>query len=767
MDAYYETIQCLGGGRFKTCLSDNILDIYQKCEVTEDIALSAQRKTNLTYVSSRSGEIDIDLLSAVRNGSSEFYAVFNDLCEESWHFWRHQTKGETLEDSSQVVYMSLQHSTLLEKVIIELVGDRKAATLLKDALQDVRLAVHLPPVFINILQFIFVPSGLNFRNVIWHGFAAPCEVNRKVCTLLMSLYVTVQLLLRRLEEGRSRAEGARSPAQDHLPLLPKEMFSGFESMTEPFALFDLASLLSGDEGMESTSPLSHLLHSSCFVLPQREQIVLSALVDYSNGNYITSLMKIIPCLEHSLRFLFCLSNHLNAYIMADVDVYYSTLDGFGQRSKHQLLLDPYIFEYDREEGTSHCVGENKLLSVLGEGYYSLLVDLFFAETGPNVRARLAHGINITYDDETAAGATSSTRAITNIVLSLFFAMCNKFYQYTTSERGSEWQQSPCLECVSISDETSSSHSSFCGQLQSYTSLCDQWQSMYHPHRILARLLQEAVTTLHGLAAFTRHRNYICLSRVAATASTNTTGSTNTSTSTSIPYDNGDDSSARTATNSSGLVLILIFHYKAALLDETSSCLQLISQFSDKDSRIFSNFLYDHDAHHASASNFLTVASPGSDTTRRHMKTKSVSTLAHDVIQSCSRLTNSLLTAVISDTEQSTHTHSAHYVPGAALAPAPLALVALLHSLQVWTAPAVQCHECSSACEETAAHRSEEGDCPNIGHFLSLMDQYLKRHCSTFSQPIQGLPCCFSILNVSDSDSMMLCLSLRIASKSFI
>ena len=61
--------------------------------------------------------------------------------------------------------------------------------------------------------------------------------------------------------------------------------------------------------------------------------------------------------------------------------YFSTLDGFGQRSKHQLLLDPTL----RSSGEP-----NRLPAVLGRGLHALLLDLFLHGGGPALRARYAH-----------------------------------------------------------------------------------------------------------------------------------------------------------------------------------------------------------------------------------------------------------------------------------------------------------------------------------------------------------------------------------------
>ena len=744
-----KTIEALGDGRFRTCLSANILSIYQKCEVVPE--------DNVDYISDTTGEIDISSLPHnIQPDSPRFYAIYNQLCRQSWNHWRHRIDGETskfqkvLDDSSSVIFLCLQHSTLLEKGILSLVGEG-AAMLLKDALQDTRLSAHFPPLFIHILTFLFVPNGLNFRNIIWHGFVAPSEVNPIFCSLLLSLHTTVALLstkILRTPEKKRKISLPPSP-------LAKEMFQGFEAITQPFSLLNFGFLISCDvTGVESTS-LLNFLESSFFVLPGREQLVLSAIIDHSRGKHVTCLMKIIPCLEHSLRLLFCLSNNLQAYIMADVDVYYSTLDGFGQRSKHQLLLDPYIFKYDREKGTSKCLGRNKLLSTLGEGLYALLVDLFFAETGPNVRARLAHGINITYDEEDDDDDANnysddsegvipcnvntdkpSCQGISNVVLALYLSMCMKFYRHELSSdvvRG--FRQSSFHEF----DTTVAACDATCSESQSARSfihlhegqkcriICEQWQSLYHPHRGLARVVQrELVPSLHQLAVLIQHRNFICVSRCA-------------------PESSADHDSDYTA--KSGMFLIEIFHQRVSLSSsEEICCQQLICAFSDKESRIFSNFLCvattDTQASSYVRRSLQTASgAPGGDLVREQRRTQSVCTLSHDVIQSCNTLNQLLFTAL----------GQTYDVAGTRVEPEPelKSLTSLHKSLLSWNQPLISCHECTEGCcsdNTTVEIKREQID---IRLFISLLDQFLSRYCSTSSLPIQGMPCCFSILNVRD------------------
>jgi hypothetical protein len=86
--------------------------------------------------------------------------------------------------------------------------------------------------------------------------------------------------------------------------------------------------------------------------------------------------------------------------MAVEERYYTTLDGFGQRSKHQVMLDPILRDAEEIFNESSASGKlNRLPNHLGANAYALFVDLFMAESGPNIRAKLAHGNTLSYISE--------------------------------------------------------------------------------------------------------------------------------------------------------------------------------------------------------------------------------------------------------------------------------------------------------------------------------------------------------------------------------
>lgn len=267
--------------------------------------------------------------------------------------------------------LALHCTAAIEALLSRCLGhDKRGVVILKDVINDERLLLHLPHLFVDICRYLFLPTHLNFRNLVWHGFMSPGEVDSTLVALCLVLQRTLLLNVE------------ASPG-----LFPAQRYRDFSPCAEHFRLHapprrDL-----------SSASFEALVHDSLFAVHLHEELLLSAFDDYQNGYYVKFLLKVIPCIEHGLRLLFCVSNDQYAYMLAWNDSYFSTLDGFGQRSKHQLLLDPDLNVYEHKCCDSGA-GEpqpNRLLQTLGSGTYAALIDLFFTDGGGNVRAAFAHG----------------------------------------------------------------------------------------------------------------------------------------------------------------------------------------------------------------------------------------------------------------------------------------------------------------------------------------------------------------------------------------
>ena len=101
--------------------------------------------------------------------------------------------------------------------------------------------------------------------------------------------------------------------------------------------------------------------------------------------FVTTMSSLI---EHSLRILWCRANHRLNDQIAQPSQYYVTLDGHGQRDKHDVVISPFL-----RDGS-----KNQIIPLIGAPSCALLADLFAAPSkeAPNVRSAVYHG---TWDGE--------------------------------------------------------------------------------------------------------------------------------------------------------------------------------------------------------------------------------------------------------------------------------------------------------------------------------------------------------------------------------
>ena len=130
-----------------------------------------------------------------------------------------------------------------------------------------------------------------------------------------------------------------------------------------------------------------------------------SLTRYVEDRFVGFLQISTVLLERWLRGLFC---HYNEHyvdlelVIAKIGKYFATLDGYGQRHLHQVIILPTIHstalrkdircntEYhdaNAADGTS----PNKLLHQLSPSQHNFLNDIFLMPAGPALRAKLAHG----------------------------------------------------------------------------------------------------------------------------------------------------------------------------------------------------------------------------------------------------------------------------------------------------------------------------------------------------------------------------------------
>ncbi|KDO22305.1 hypothetical protein SPRG_12145 [Saprolegnia parasitica CBS 223.65] len=231
--------------------------------------------------------------------------------------------------------------------------------ILRDLLQSPELVTALPSGYLQLLRLLFFPSGLNLRNLVWHGFVAPMDLPGCFASLLLVLLVEPVLL---------------DTASAHLVYAS---LPSFAPSTAP--------LCAATRNLFATLDLDNVFAAASVQAKARQRLVQRSIDALHDGHALFSLFLSIPVLEYLVRCDFVRVNPSVPRGMAHAQLseYYSTLDGFGQRSQHQVLLARTLFDSDD--------ARNRLYETLSPSALAASVDLFMCAAGPNVRAKLCHG----------------------------------------------------------------------------------------------------------------------------------------------------------------------------------------------------------------------------------------------------------------------------------------------------------------------------------------------------------------------------------------
>jgi len=262
---------------------------------------------------------------------------------------------------------------------------RKGAPLLSDMIKEMEStsASDLVP----ILRALLLPTrfgGINLRNLVSHGFIS--SIDRRWLSLTLVLIQSVDSFITTSLETESVRHEKSSLLQ-------------YEPMARQVQHGKSILLSDGLDDLEMKAggfiPPSHmnLLRFSLDMLVPTSPMAVSEKSDTkqqsSPRHSLTAIFNTVICslLEHSLRLLWCKANDRLRDCIARPSEYYVTLDGHGQRDRHEVMVTPFL---------SDDKTRNKLIQVIGAETITLLTDLFAAPLeAPNIRSALCHG---RYDD---------------------------------------------------------------------------------------------------------------------------------------------------------------------------------------------------------------------------------------------------------------------------------------------------------------------------------------------------------------------------------
>eukprot|EP01083_Nonionella_stella_P298204 1012446_1 len=208
-------------------------------------------------------------------------------------------------------------STFLERLLGDIfcsVADRACPSMLRDLLETRELLEALGSDCVRVLRgLIGPPTGLNLRNVVWHGFAFPGELHPGYASFMFVALVSVWELA----------------AHRCIPVRPRELRSldRYQSLWEFTDESDGLSHFVGSDTESLIYELIPLVQASNFQVPGCDSEIIAAFREGSLGRLDRCLCLILPIFEHCLRLVFVSSNNLpSGMVCAQSEVLYTTFD---------------------------------------------------------------------------------------------------------------------------------------------------------------------------------------------------------------------------------------------------------------------------------------------------------------------------------------------------------------------------------------------------------------------------------------------------------
>ncbi|XP_072822358.1 endoplasmic reticulum membrane-associated RNA degradation protein isoform X6 [Vicugna pacos] len=218
---------------------------------------------------------------------------------------------DTLESlESPAVSLSLMKLTsCLERALgdVFLLIGKECPFLLRDLLASEELArVFGPPVMDVLKVFVGSPRGLNLRNVLWHGFAAPQELPPKYCAMMVLLTAGLGQLL----QGHLRQTGRTLAHRPFVTLTNLEDLIVFPDVTH-----------------EVLAVLEEVMRKSAFVLKPMVPCWEAVLVKFKSHRFADCAILLLTQLEAGLRKVFAAVNACPGRLRtAESTALYTTFD---------------------------------------------------------------------------------------------------------------------------------------------------------------------------------------------------------------------------------------------------------------------------------------------------------------------------------------------------------------------------------------------------------------------------------------------------------
>lgn len=268
-------------------------------------------------------------------------------------------------------------------------GTKKTPLILRDLLDSTELVDFFGSDVIFFLKcMIGPPSGMNLRNLVWHGFICPQEFHNSYVPCLLLIFA----VLLNFVHSKLKLQQRKLILYDQIT--PKSF---------DFGLGDY--LFEHKLSLREVDWIYHLISHSYFIIPTRRQILKQSILYYIHGKDIMFIASLLPQIEHSLRRIYVAVNGLpSKYLCAEAREYYTTIE---------ILLSPLLLD----ENT-----ENMIYKELGPNLIHALNDMLINPKGPRIRDRVSHG----------ECSFSIPSIISDRLLGLFICLCHKYQPFELS-----------------------------------------------------------------------------------------------------------------------------------------------------------------------------------------------------------------------------------------------------------------------------------------------------------------------------------------------
>jgi hypothetical protein len=240
----------------------------------------------------------------------------------------------------------------------------------------------------------------------------------------------------------------------------------------------------GAQDSDDLERVLSLIESSTFIPPCKMHLTQCAVKELADGRPLCFMVLVLPVLEQAIRRLFAEVHQCPHILVAQDRMLFSTLDGFGQRNKHQVLLDPHVLSSGEENG---------IFKLFSNGITKCLLDQFMCSSGPCVRGKLSHG-EIDYSLEFGLNNVPQKMSVSNIILYLLVALCCHFYggcPHSSKMTGRGFEREHVLSNQKMIGK-GVLYSGFVGTCCSWI---ESYESLFHPHAVLSQSMLSAAQKL--------------------------------------------------------------------------------------------------------------------------------------------------------------------------------------------------------------------------------------------------------------------------------